>query len=565
MRYPKSIWGIFIALLVFHCLVNLWWWQLNQNPVPWDQANHTQLALRLFYCFQAGEPLATCWQISTYYPIVTHLVAAGAFFLTGPSIAVAQALGTVFFGLSLWGMLVFFSEATKRPGLGLLTTILVSLTPAVTDVSRYFMTDLALLAAFFWSLVFLRRSLGFTKLGPTLLFGLFAGIAVMTKWYAVLYLAVPVVWELGVLTHQPRKIWLPAVGNMTLGAVLASLIFAPWYALNWQLLLEQAKVYAGADASQPQALLSWSAIFWYLKLAYEYQLFLWPFLMMIIGLLVFIGTEKNALWKWYVVTFLIGQYVIFTLFGNKAVRYSFHLVVFWQFLNAYLIWWLAQKKQILGWWIGAVLVGFYLFLTINLSFGWPVTKPYEKVIKVPGIGWVKLLSITQYPMVQASPHAWPTDEIVNDLLKLSQGQPWRVLVLVDYAQLNISTMYMELLEKGSPQMYPLSFEGVFGSFQNIPADLGPYLRQYDLLLVTTNEVGPDWHRGVYERSRVQSYILGQTLEFEVVQSYNFPVEDLEPSVVTGTNIGGDRLPRKKTCRSQQCNQILLIRPAPQEN
>lgn len=559
----KSTLIILAGLILFHCVVNFWWWQLNTVPLPWDQANHTQIAQQLFYCFKANPISLDCWRISNYYPIAAHLSAVLVFLVTGPSAQAAQWVGTAYFIAAILGIFFFFYETTRNQKLALLTTTIVSLLPVLADVSRYVMTDMPLVAFTFWSMYWLRRSRQFTLLGPTLGAFALAGLAVFTKWYGAFYLAVPFVWEL-IAAHKnlfgSKKSWL-IWRNLFAGAAVAAVIALPWYVLNFKSMLEQTLYYAGADDSQAKVLLSWEALSWYVMLAFRYQLFPPFFILMIFGLVTFIFTERKAWWRWYVLFFLIAEYVIFTFFGNKAIRYTFQLVVMYGFLIAYGLWWLTKYKKWLGLGVGAAALSYLLFLFVTLSFEWPV-KSYRYVQNIPLLGWTELINISDDPIRGVDSHHWPVEEVANDLLQLGKTHPGsRILVLVDYPYFNTSNLVVAVLEKMAPGELPIHIEGP-ESRAPVLQQAGPaaFFDQYEYVLVTTNEVGHDWHRGVFDRGQMQQYLFTHRNDFNQLKAYTFPLDGLLPAIIEGQGLPGNRLIRKAACQKQKCDQLLLLQP-----
>lgn len=565
----KSTLMILISLVLFHVLSNIVWWQLNKAPLPWDQANHTQIAQQLYYCFSSKPFSVDCWSISNYYPIATHLTAVVLFLFTGPSGFAAQFIGTFYFVLAIVGIFFFFRESTKNYRLALITTAIASFLPVIADVSRYLMTDMPLLAFTFWSMYFLRKADGFTKLKPTLIAFALAGLAVFTKWYGAFYLVVPFLWELVVARDHlfSKKKAVQTWRNILLGSGLAVLIISPWYVVNLKTMIEQTLFYSGADDSQAKNLLSFKALTWYVMLAFKYQLFPWLFGLLVAGIGLFVSTEKKKWWLWYVLVFVVAEYVIFTFFGNKAIRYSFQLVVFYSFFIAYLLDWLLQKYQRVGQIITGIVFAYVLFFYTTLSFEWPVHE-YRYVSNIPLLGWTELINISDDPIKGVNPNHWPVDEVVDDLYQLSEKEPgYKILVLIDYPHFNTSNMLVSMLEKRAAGYIPFQLEGPETRLAEIDAyGVETYLDNYDYFLVTTNEVGHDWHRGVFGRNKAQQYIFANLELYDQVSSYQFPLHDLLPAIIKGQDLPGNRLVRQKVCQKQTCDQFLLLKKkAPNES
>lgn len=561
-RRQKSIavW-ILCAVLIIQVLANLLWWSLNKAPVPWDQANHTQLAIRLFFCVRDQGLSPACLHVSDYYPIAAHSIAAVVFSLTGVSVVGTQFIGTGFWIFALFSIYLLMLEITRRPKLALMTVWSCSMLPVFVDVSRYFMTDLLLLGATCMAMWYLLRSRSFQGRSEVLWAGWWTAIALMTKWYAAFYLLPVYVW----VFWRSRRFWRitplrnKAVVSLSMAAAIIFAICLPWYLTNLQPMLEQTRIYAQADDSQPKELFTLTALTWYIQLAWKFQFFPWLFCLVVVGGGLYFATAWKKPFVGFVAYYVVTQYVLFSMLGNKAIRYDFHLLVFALMWLWYGLAWIKSKWRVLGLSLIAVVMIYQIFFFMVLSYRWPIRGEHRWVVKFPVIGYTELFNISTNPIYPATTYEWPTSAIAKELVARSRTKPMRVLTMVDYRQLNTSNLIAHQLELTQKANDLLSIEVLESSGYKVGDDPATLLRQYDYVLVTTNEVGYDWHREVFPRVALQKYILSENGLLTVVGRYRFPLADLDPSIIQGSHQTGDRLPRQKVCKTHVCNEILVMK------
>lgn len=154
-----------------------------------DMGQHLQNALMVAAEIREGNPLRPLlfWTEAAAYPPLGYVVPA----LLGADgvaeICASQVLwifvacvGTYGLGLQLWGR-----------GTGLAAALLVAFSPAVLMFVRSFMLDLPSMATVACALALIAASEGFTRRGWSLAAGAMIGLALLTKWTAMFFLAPP--------------------------------------------------------------------------------------------------------------------------------------------------------------------------------------------------------------------------------------------------------------------------------------------------------------------------------------------------------------------------------------
>lgn len=127
------------------------------------------------------------------------------------------------------------SEAT-----GILAAIAVSSFPIVSTQSRMFMLDLPDAAMTALALLALCRADAFRRAAPSFVFGATLGLALLTKWTVVFFLAAPLVFELLRAARQSDRGMRIRNGNAAL--LFAAAISFPWYSAHlWNIVRDSAK------------------------------------------------------------------------------------------------------------------------------------------------------------------------------------------------------------------------------------------------------------------------------------------------------------------------------------
>lgn len=127
------------------------------------------------------------------------------------------------------------SEAT-----GILAAIAVSSFPIVSTQSRMFMLDLPDAAMTALALLALCRADAFRRAAPSFVFGATLGLALLTKWTVIFFLAAPLAFELIRAARLPDRGMRIRNGNAAL--LFAAAISFPWYSAHlWNLARDSAK------------------------------------------------------------------------------------------------------------------------------------------------------------------------------------------------------------------------------------------------------------------------------------------------------------------------------------
>ena len=367
-RFWLGVGGIFLLLAAVH----LAWLRLNDRPPMWDSALHLTYALRYLHFIQApGFSLQGLLALTPYYPPLFYLLLVPVLAVRcGPDAATLVHLPFLFVLLASTGWLGV--RWTGRRGIGLLAAFLAGTFPHVLWLGRDVMIDLEVVAITALALALAVASGGFSRRGPTLALGIACGAGLLLKWSVAFYLAAPLLWlALAAWRAAPRgAARRRMLENLLTAAVAGGALAWPWYLRNIGFLASHFIPYTqglGPLEGDPRL---WSLAGWtfYLRALMGWQLFAVFFVLLlisIVGLLrrnraggiancelriadstdsglrsadcglkseiqnpksamvpqFAIRNSQSAIGVGFLLSWILGTYVIFSLFANKAPRH----------------------------------------------------------------------------------------------------------------------------------------------------------------------------------------------------------------------------------------------------
>jgi 4-amino-4-deoxy-L-arabinose transferase-like glycosyltransferase len=228
-------------LIVFHVANNWLWRAANEVIFGADRMYHLVSSLSYWDLLKEGVNLSSLFAaltLSGYYPPLVHLTVTASYALFGVSAdgaAMTNSLYLVLYLLAVYGI----GERLAGPWIGLAAAALVSLFPIVFSMSRYLYIDFALAAMVALNVCLLLRSEGFSRRGPSLLYGLSFGLGMLVKWTFVAFALPPLLAALatpGLLSSVPPRLRL-VLGNrrrLLASALLGLAVTALWFLPNMQ-------------------------------------------------------------------------------------------------------------------------------------------------------------------------------------------------------------------------------------------------------------------------------------------------------------------------------------------
>jgi 4-amino-4-deoxy-L-arabinose transferase-like glycosyltransferase len=358
-----------LALIAVHLLFFVIFQNLHQAYQTWDSAGHIGMSMYFadqFASFaEGGTGLFDIIRASNYYPPLVQSLGGVFNLIFGYQSGILLYVAFGFFALSIIYVYKLSLLLSNDQRISLLASFIYSLFPLVVDQARVFHLDIPLNAFLLISIFYLIKSARFTSRKETLLFFVFFGFAQLTKWYAWIFLIVPVVYllitglrevELDPHKNQAFK------KNLLIGAVIFSFLTLPWYILNYTDLLDFARIFAQGETDDPTVFLSLSNLFYYPWRIMIFQILFVPTFFVFLGLRkVFQQNRRHGV---LFLVFILLPIVVFTLISNKNLRYILPLSPLFAYLISYFI--INSGRFVKN--FTYLIVGYMLFSFAFLSF-----------------------------------------------------------------------------------------------------------------------------------------------------------------------------------------------------
>ncbi len=326
------------------------WLLLDQAPPAWDQGEHLTRALHFWQVLQQPEWFnpdwwTTLWRQSPGYraPLV-YLATVPIFNLLGRGFDQAVVVNTLFAGL-LMAILYGLGRYLFNRVTGLWAAGLSLLVPMLYALRLDYLLDLGLVTAVtatFASLTAWRGAKPAGRWGWAIAAGLGAGLSILAKPTAVLFLLVPGGW-IALESAMTRPRWQHLVQG-GLAVITALAVCGPWIQTNWLTILTNSQS-NNASWIAPELVpdSTWSILSYYARMVprlVTYGLLIFGILGGVVGTLLARAGRKTTLaqdagaqdssaqdrgplrrqWAW-LGSFLLGSYGLLTLLQNKDPRH----------------------------------------------------------------------------------------------------------------------------------------------------------------------------------------------------------------------------------------------------
>lgn len=520
---------VYVVFLSFVVGLNFSWVKINTAVPDFDDAGHTVLTL-IYSKIIAGEfpvsGVSDFLRQSSYYPPFVYWLATPVVWVFGGDYKVLQYFSVLFVPVSGLFVYLLTKELGKSDWWAFSAGVFYVLFPQVWEQSRYLMLDLPLTTFVLISVYCLVKSDNFDDVRWVLVSFLFASFAQLTKWYAGVFLFVPFVYYFWMALGSVEKVR-ERVVHAFMGLGVAMLLVLPWYGVNLVSLLEQTVYFSKPHAGNPTSVLSVTNWFYYIAALVNYQVVSITALWLVFSILIWVKSDKD--WKWLLVLELVFVYVVFTILGNKNIRFLMPLLPYLAVVMGYGSYWLGQRSK-LGSRVlmsGMGLFGAGLFL-IN-SFGFPVTMDYYPVVPV-----YKVIPFVHFFAVDLSSKSvpyhyrkidWNPKVVLEDLHKKTGFYDKNILVDIDNPFVSKAIFEMFVLEDYLHFHLDTPPNDDLVSVRS-DEEVSEYLKKFDYVIVPKEFVSSGEQFNFVNLDAIRSYILsGNTREFSVISSYQIPNGD----------------------------------------
>lgn len=518
LSLPKQL---LIAVCLVHLFINVIWLAQNFAPLPWDQAGHTRIAIRMSQYFQGQLPPeenAHILTISNYYPPLIHIITAQFITLLGKNVFVASLPVTLFFLLMIVGIYKLNTTLYTNEWIGVISATVFSLIPVIYENSRWFLLEIPMLTFLVFALAMLKKTEGFSNWKYTFLFSLMTGLLLLTKWIGAVFLLVPVLFTLYQAKKDGKDLQL-IVTNSLIGLFFVFLLSIPWYSQNLFNLVTTGSMAIQGEESDPQQLLSLQNIFYYLHHFVNFQVTVWPALGLIITATAYFAIHK-APYKALFATSLLTYYLFFTLISNKDIRYTLPLLLIMVSMAGYVAYYLYEKKKTIQLVILSLLAIPLVLYYFLLSFG--LGPKYQGAWSLEPIGWIDYINTTEVVVHHPKPDRTPVKLILADIDRQRNGEHVYAYIGVDQAEVNPSTfdLYQSLGNYTKVSLPKLAFnQNRFETEEEMLA----FMAQYQFYVLPDASVGTPASRNKTAMEQIRDYILRQHLsEYIILREYASP-------------------------------------------
>lgn len=470
------------------------------TPPNYDPAYHLTLGLSHSRYFESPGPpsIAGFLKLSSYYPPLFYWVMTLLFWSFGASQAVGQFTGTLFLLAAVYAFFRIGWQIAGERGAAA-CALLAALTPGVVGFSRTMYLDLPLMALCALCLERLLASNGGANRNAMILAGVFAGLALLVKWTAPLFLALPALLTVysGLTGTIPFSGSTPpsepppevrrqrVIANSLASFAIAVLIALPWYGVNGMNVVERMGWVLGGSAAQE------GDPVWHEPRAWVFYLFgsecillHMPLTLLTLAALGFaiLRARQRPVLALLAACWFTG-YAALTFLHNKDARYAMPLLAFSVPISAALIVQMLGSKPGRTAVIALFLYSFTAFL--DLSFAFPFL-PKHLVTPTPFgelIWWSKARSGSTL----GARENWRNRELLEWAIENApprQGRELNGVVLTNHWSLNSQTLRLE----SQFQRLPVHLE----MFQQSDSfnQRATRLLDGDFLITKTGEGGP---------------------------------------------------------------------------
>ncbi len=299
------------------------WWRLMEKRSPhWDMAGHLGDSLIYLRLLKLSDP-RTFLTAHLYYPPLVYWVTDAFYKATGDEAIWVAVLGNV-----VWTALLVFGtfglgKALWNERVGRVSVAFLMTTPMIVTTLKEYMLDAPLAAIVVVSLYLLVRADSFGSRRHSLLFGLACGAGVLVKWTFPLVMVLPVVYALYRATTARGEARGKRLRNIVVAALCAGAVAEVWYARNLTAVLHQVTHFGyGPTPYAVPSLGSLASFLWYFWALVDRQLYLGPFLFVVVGIALSIrrvdARGRNA----YPLLTIVGTYLAFTFVKDKDPRFT---------------------------------------------------------------------------------------------------------------------------------------------------------------------------------------------------------------------------------------------------
>jgi 4-amino-4-deoxy-L-arabinose transferase-like glycosyltransferase len=461
----KRYYFLLVILLLFHIINNLIIINNDNTPLLWDGGDYFYRSLRYYDVFRNfGSDFITEFNdVSRYRPPLFLLSSLPFYLIFGRSPDVAAMTNVVYFiilVLSVYGI----GKRIHSEEVGLLASFIVSTFPIIFGLSRSYWLDFPLTAMVSLSMYLLLMADYFKNKKYSILFGISAGLGMLTKWTYFVFLSGPFLYffvsSFRSKSEKEEKITAPAF-NALISILVGMVVASFWYIPNGlDVVVKLSGLSVGIASEEairfqqlgetigPSGIFNIKSLTFYAgKLVNEQVTFIFAIIFLVSASLILKKERKET--TWMLLLWIIVSVVIFTLIKNKTTRNTVPM------LPAIGLMISLGIMRIKSGWIRKAVVTFVLFIGL---FQYAVTsygssllpKRLALTTSIGDVVFFEQPDNHSYAIFQANRGDWKADEIL-ETINADRGEKKNIeIVLLPRDAFTWMTMEYTSYLKGMP-------------------------------------------------------------------------------------------------------------------
>jgi 4-amino-4-deoxy-L-arabinose transferase-like glycosyltransferase len=447
----------------FQILNNYIWLKLDNFPLLWDAGMYYYQSLLLsdFSRNLSFQSLCSAIKVGEQYPPLIPFIASLFYgFLPRTEDTAVFVTGLVFTGILIFCVYGITRILYSRSA-GVLAAFLATMYPIVFGHSRVLMYDLPLAAVVCLSVFVFLKTNNFRRTGYSILFGVVAGMGLLTKFPFVLFTGSALVYQFFHNSYCALRQGMRGHGiqmrNTAIAVLIAIALAAVWYAPNWSRFFYAVFVYPGSCRSVCAPTFSVASFSYYFFSLINRQTSFFLFLIFVLGSVRFIRVKSEH--KYLLIFWILFSYIGATLANYKSPRYTIAFLPAIAIISA--IGLMSIRDKI----IRTVVLSFVALISVVQFFAYSYGVSFlPKLVKidlparlqrVTGVSSIVVFDQQggENPLEQNvifRPGDWKTEEVLETITLGSNNQrPKNVFVIPDDPRIHSPLVSLALM-KGMP-------------------------------------------------------------------------------------------------------------------
>ncbi len=343
--------------------------------------------------------------------------------------------------------------------------------------------------------------------------------AMMTKWLAAIYL-LPIIVLFAYESYKRFRRKELTSRSLVIGAALFFGITAPWYSANLGFILKETHNTILPESSDPQQLWSGANFFFYIYQFITFQVTIFFVPLALLG--GFFLARSSSTKRYFILSYILFLYLVFTLVPNKDPRYTMPILIFISILIAYCFVQLMRFSKILGIILTAVFIGYIIVLFSFLSFRAP-TFHFQRAKQLPLVGWVDYINLNDNSAHAPDNDSWPQKQIHEVITADAQRKEVKVLMLIDQERFNLGNF---LIDRETNKFWNVLTLPAPLTLDQTEEAAKRTLKEYNYVIIAKEHVGVSATRNIAVLEYLTNFIQLHSVDWLIkIASFKTPNKD----------------------------------------